>query len=456
MRLTKNLVLLSVLAFSISTAYAATAPGVSVDANGNVSFSATQANKITPAPLTQSVNRAHDFSVDREINKIILGQSGQWRPPGSGQTIPLRTRISLSAEAVGRFAYRSVVVLAAAGLLVELNNIWNAAGMQVQDNSLVHQQRLYIGGGGAGFTSPAAACESLAAHWSATLNAAFTGTLVPSPEPPSAHHSEFACSKVAPGGNPFISTISVHISPDIVPASPEHIRSSLQNLQTMPENAEITVANAFSNPQLAPALIPELETAPIAVTFPGGVTTMQIAGTPQIQTALDTVGNTVTATTTTTVNASIVQPTPQTAQIQTQQEIATRTIVTSPTGQTISDTTQTQLQLQPQPQPGIQTVRIDEANVPRPVVNDAEQIADGIFSRINRCVSNLSDCIPALPNFSFAINFPTSCSVVSIPVMQHTFNLDMCQYKPAIHNIMSMIWAFLGLFGAIRLLSWSA
>lgn len=99
--------------------------------------------------------------------------------------------------------------------------------------------------------------------------------------------------------------------------------------------------------------------------------------------------------------------------------------------------------------------KIDEEGTPEPPVNDAEQTVRDLFSEWQACIDDIQACLPQLPDISWTFSLPSGCSPIPLPGFEKwgLSSVDICPYQPMIHNIMSMLWAAAGLFGAISIIS---
>lgn len=60
--------------------------------------------------------------------------------------------------------------------------------------------------------------------------------------------------------------------------------------------------------------------------------------------------------------------------------------------------------------------------------------------------------LPKLPTINWAFMLPTGCSVIPTPAFAPMLTgIDVCQFQPVFHDLMSIVWVFGGLFGAISL-----
>lgn len=178
-------------------------------------------------------------------------------------------------------------------------------------------------------------------------------------------------------------------------------------------------------------------------------------GEPVTTTTTNPDGSTVTRTTTTTATASgdsIVIKT----------ETVTKTYDPSgqPTGTTTTTTTPTDSSNPNSPQqedlecglPGTPPCKIDETGTPAPPEDDGEFV---FKQAIPACLkADWKSCFPELPDINWSFRLPSGCAPIPVPFERFGFSaVNICPWQPMIHDIMSMVWAAAGLFGAIGILS---
>jgi hypothetical protein len=56
------------------------------------------------------------------------------------------------------------------------------------------------------------------------------------------------------------------------------------------------------------------------------------------------------------------------------------------------------------------------------------------------------------PDINWAFELPTACGVIPTPAFAPAMeSVDVCQFQPIFHDVMSVVWVLGGLFGAISL-----
>jgi len=182
--------------------------------------------------------------------------------------------------------------------------------------------------------------------------------------------------------------------------------------------------------------------------------TIQV-GDPVTTTTTNPDGSTVTTTTTTTAttNGNLID-------FVTKTETTTR----DPQGNQTSTTTTTTNPTHPNnpnsPQqedlecglPDTPPCKIDERGTPQPPKDDGENV---FKQAIPNCLkTDWKTCFPHLPDINWSFTLPSACGPIPVPFAKYGFSeVNICPWQPMIHDIMSMLWAAAGLFGAIGILS---
>lgn len=107
--------------------------------------------------------------------------------------------------------------------------------------------------------------------------------------------------------------------------------------------------------------------------------------------------------------------------------------------------------------PSTPPCKIDETGTPEADPQKTQADSDNIFAEIKNCVLNPSQCLPALPSLNWGFSLPSGCTAIPFDTLVGTvIQIDMCQYQPMIHELMSMVWAAAGLFFATGMVFRSA
>lgn len=224
----------------------------------------------------------------------------------------------------------------------------------------------------------------------------------------------------------------------------------------------ISVINGFPpDPRVIDVIAREVQDDPADEEFrwpsmvsSGAPTTVQV-GYPSVTTTTNPDGSTVTQTTTTTATVSGDTITFDTTTV-------TKTYDPSgqPTGTTTTTTTPTDPSNPSSPQqedlecglPGTPPCKIDETGTPAPPEDDGESV---FKQAIPNCLkTDWKTCFPELPDINWSFRLPSGCAPIPVPFERFGFSaVNICPWQPMIHDLMSMLWAGAGLFGAIGILS---
>lgn len=102
--------------------------------------------------------------------------------------------------------------------------------------------------------------------------------------------------------------------------------------------------------------------------------------------------------------------------------------------------------------PGKPPCKIDESGTPSWEGGDGN--AEGLFASIFSCVTAPIACVQALPDLNWTFALPSGCSAIPVPAFAPFITeLNICPWQPVIHDIMSMAWAAVGIFGAVGMVS---
>lgn len=96
--------------------------------------------------------------------------------------------------------------------------------------------------------------------------------------------------------------------------------------------------------------------------------------------------------------------------------------------------------------------KIDEAGTPPPDTKNPAADAQEALSEWSTCLLSPSTCFPALPSLNWTFTLPTSCGVIDIAAFApYLTGIDICQFQPMFHDLMSVAWIAAGLLGALGL-----
>lgn len=141
---------------------------------------------------------------------------------------------------------------------------------------------------------------------------------------------------------------------------------------------------------------------------------------------------------------------------------------TAPNGVTtpVSTTTTTQplptpSSTQPAPQPEPAKDPCGLPDTPACIVDGsgaptAEELPDDgakkALNPVDDFLKNPFSLVPELPTINWAFALPTACGNIPTPAFApYLTGVDVCQFQPMFHELMSMVWMLGGLFGAISL-----
>jgi hypothetical protein len=86
----------------------------------------------------------------------------------------------------------------------------------------------------------------------------------------------------------------------------------------------------------------------------------------------------------------------------------------------------------------------------------AEELPDDAAKKalnpVEDFLKNPFSLVPQLPTINWAFALPTACGNIPTPAFApYLTGVDVCQFQPMFHELMSMVWMLGGLFGAISL-----
>lgn len=102
--------------------------------------------------------------------------------------------------------------------------------------------------------------------------------------------------------------------------------------------------------------------------------------------------------------------------------------------------------------PGTPPCKLDETGTPTGEAILGPEAIDPVVDQVEGCIANPASCLPALPTLSWNFALPTNCSAIPTPAFSPALTeIDVCEFQPVIHDLMSVVWMLGGLFGAIGL-----
>jgi len=190
------------------------------------------------------------------------------------------------------------------------------------------------------------------------------------------------------------------------------------------------------------------------VSLPGGAQSVQVGQpvtvtTTTTNTAGDTITKNETTTTNATTNNNVVNYTTTTVTTTTNN---TTNITTTETTQTKPTATTTPDEIITCGLPGTPACKIDETGTPEADSFDPS-LVDSVFQPVKTCLQDPLACLPALPDLSWAFTVPTSCTAIPVNGFgEYISEIDICPFQSIFHDLMSMIWAAVGVFAAAQML----
>lgn len=102
--------------------------------------------------------------------------------------------------------------------------------------------------------------------------------------------------------------------------------------------------------------------------------------------------------------------------------------------------------------PNTPACKINEDGTPEAQQDTHKQDVDNALSDLNKLASNPASFWPTLPEIRWDFALPTGCAAIAIPAFEPWLQeIDVCQFQPIFHDIMSAVWVLGGLFGAISI-----
>lgn len=100
--------------------------------------------------------------------------------------------------------------------------------------------------------------------------------------------------------------------------------------------------------------------------------------------------------------------------------------------------------------PDTPACKIEEKGTPEPVEDTAQKDADRVHKPLDDFLKDPKSMLPSFPTINWTFRLPSGCAPLSIPAFAPFLQaIDVCQFQPIFHDIMSMIWVGGALFGAI-------
>lgn len=459
------------------------------------------------APLGTPSVQAMGFT--RTAEGVFMESNGFARVPGSTTTVPVNTKLKLSGQVIGKTLAKAALAVTLWQAGSALYDIWSDAGLEFSDGVVL------IGTGGGSSVNPSAsfsyssfysvACRSgtvpassYASHSSyiSYVKSLCDGGIAPNTGSynwvgsVSSSSIDFQILRTSNGtlwGGQSVSFASscpanstyngtdCTCNAGFTPSGAQC--TTVQRVATEQEIVDLiaqqsgwpdsTIADALADalklPGIQPVIAPDIEAQPAADTqvqiqgAPSGVTIGDPVTTETTTTNPDGTTSTTTKTTTTTV-------TPDGNKLVKTQDTVTTVTVKDAQGNPISTTTTTTTTAQTPTTaaegedlecglPDTPACRIDETGTPEPPDDDGES---RFWELVPQCLQDdWKSCFPEFPDVNWTFSFPSGCSPISLGAFEDVgfSSVDLCQFQSTIHDLMSMVWAAAGLFGAVALIS---
>jgi hypothetical protein len=444
-----------------------------------------------------------NFGLQAANDGVYLKSSGAVPVPTTGGTVPINGKLKLTGAALAKALARGAFAVSGAQTLWQAGNelfdIWTNFGLKAcpqgvcepQSSTATVTQWWFHNGPSGSMNWPTSttgfrdsvnkACERgyqvSPTQWSAPysvgpITTSVVNQLPSSPQAGKTQTYHAICMRqVYDGGGKWYTEHQTYVHAFYTASqTSSYLETALTEQQLIdkiaresgwPDSSALALQRAMNSPasQEVSDIINAQPESNIDVDI-GGAKNVQI-GEPQVQTSQSTnaQGEPLTTTTTQTTTATVVGN-----QIRYQTTTNTQT-VNNTTNQTVTNNTYQSPSNFPNtgtgttPQGDIQTCglpdtppcKIDESGSALPdEVGTVQQDAQTALARLQACIDDIEACVPALPSLNWTFSFPTGCSVIPTPAFApYMTGIDVCQFQPQIHDILSMLWAAAGLFGAV-------
>lgn len=439
------------------------------------------------APLGTPSVQAMGFT--RTAEGVFMESNGFARVPGSTSTVPISTKLKLSSAVIGKTLAKAALAYTLWQGGSALYDIWADAGLQLSNGQVVDPSApgAVVSTGylfqyqhaGVWYRSHVGldVCNQI----SAVIDSLYSrrnvqfGVFGPlwcqwerlNGGTWQARYQEISktTSGACPAGQYVLSNGTCSTSNPSAPLTEQQISDRIAQQSGWPDST-ITgaMADALKLPGIQPVIAPDIEAQPATQTqvqiqgAPNGATIGDPVTTETTTTNPDGTTSTTTKTTTTTV-------TPDGNKLVKTQDTVTTVTVKDAQGNPISTTTTTTTTPQTPTTaadgedlecglPDTPACRIDETGTPEtvPELEDPQQQADDVYKPLADIVEDPESFWPELPDFNWSFQLPTGCGILNVPAFEPFLTgIDVCQFQPMFHDIMSVVWVMGGLFGAIGL-----
>ena len=422
---------------------------------------------------------------------VFMESIGQARL-STGGTVPVETKLKLSAGVLAKSLAKAAAVVTLWEAGSELYNIWGSFGLSFSDGSIYEPSSSakqsyggYVQVSSVRYYTEAPYCEfrlndRKSAGWtSAVLDSCtsivgqngrfFRASWKPSSGSSTVYNDDspvMTTDPACPTSYYIVDNSCVSQAPGAV-LTEEQLRQRIADklaAEGWPSTGSAAAArDALALAPVQPLVIPDIEAQPQTDTK------TKVVGIPEgvpFQ-----VGDPVTKNTTRVrpdgMTEEISETTSTTAtaignSIQTQQQTSTTTTVRDATGAVVSTSTATTVQDKTATTaadgedlecglPGTPPCKIDETDTPEPPDPDEDGWKQ-LFAPLQECIDDLEACLPELPEINLTFSFPSHCGSIPTPGFAPYFtSINICQYQGMFHDLMSMLWAAAGVFGAMSI-----
>lgn len=102
--------------------------------------------------------------------------------------------------------------------------------------------------------------------------------------------------------------------------------------------------------------------------------------------------------------------------------------------------------------PNTPACKINEEGTPEAQQDTHKKDVDDALVDLKRLSENPATFWPTFPEIRWDFALPTGCAAIAIPAFAPYLQvIDVCQFQPIFHDIMSAVWVLGGLFGAISI-----
>lgn len=425
-------------------------PVPATDPIPRVAFPLTQVGNVsTIGPRTADASNAAKFSFGVASNGAIFANTNDRLPTPGGASIPIGVSGTIAkpsvAAAIGRFARKGLPLVSTGFALYDLGQELGF-GLDNSTGTLVVQK-----------PSPGIVCTT-APCWQ------YRGNMLANN--PWDYSAASACQRWASlNGKTYLgvsgsgaTVVCVYngsqfnlISQSAPPQTPSFIPSSVQEL----EDAVAAKSSWPTSSALARTMVDAIKAGETPVVEPQTITGPATSPGPSSSTHNAT--NNTTTVSATTNNHTYVGPNITTT------TVTNTSTINNTTQEVVSEQETTSTPVVPEPQKlefpcgaaGLApcAVKVDETGVP------AASSAGGSFDKGNTDMDKVkTDALAAindakedddLPPWSWTFQLPTGCA--PYPLAAFGLTLDVCQFRPVIHDIMSFLWLSAGVFGLLAL-----